>query len=100
MANKQSTVDQLIGFGAGFDWITPLYTFVLDWQRRPTTGYNIPIDGGWSAYAVRDLLKKKGVKLWGLTIVDSVITFRVRQAQARYAQMLMSKAGVPYQGGI
>ena len=93
-------LDKLIRAGAGFDWITPVITFILDYQRRPSVGYNIPVDAGWSAYSVRALLDVHGVKLWGLTIFDNVITFRTRLAQAQYAQYLMEREGIPYDGGI
>ncbi len=93
-------IDKLIGFGAGFDWITPIWTFVLDWQRRPAVGYNIPVGGSWSVYMVRDLLRTKGVQVWGLTIVGGMIIFRVRKAQARWAQHLMTRNGIEWRGGI
>lgn len=90
----------LIRFGAMFDWITPLWTFILDFINRPSVGYNIAVDSGWSAYAIRDLLKGSGVKIWGLTIFGDTITFRTRKAQAAYAQYLMDRVGIYYRGGV
>lgn len=64
--------DKLVETGSVFDWITPLFTLIQDFRNRPSVGYNVPVDGGWSAYAISDLLRAHGIKLWGLTI------FRVR----------------------
>ncbi len=93
-------IDKAIEVGAMFDWITPLWTFVQDWRNRPSCGYSVPVDGGWSISAVRDLLSANGVMTWGWAIVDGVILFRARQAQARYAQYWLEREGVPYWGGV
>jgi hypothetical protein len=97
---EEEMINSLIRFGAMFDWITPLWTFILDFINRPSVGYNIDVNSGWSAYAIRDLLKGSGIKIWGLTIFGSTITFRTRKAQAAYAQYLMDRVGIPYRGGI
>lgn len=93
-------LDKLFSIGASLDWTTPVATFIQDYQNRPSVGYNISVNAGWSAFAVRDLLKTNGVKLWGLTIFGGAITFRTREAQAEFAQYLMDREGIPYQGGI
>ena len=93
-------IDRAIQSGTTFDWITPLWTFVQDWHNRPSCGYSVPVDGGWSLYAVRDLLRARGVKTWGWNIVDGVILFRTRQVQAQYAQYWLDRHAVPYSGGI
>lgn len=93
-------IDNLIGKGTTFDWITPLWTFYQDWRNRPSCGYSVPVDGGWSLYGLQGLLSDKGVKTWGWAIVDGVILFRARVPQAAYAQYWLSKWGVPYGGGV
>lgn len=93
-------IDKAIEAGTMFDWITPLWTFVQDWRNRPSCGYSVPVDGGYSLYVVRDLLRSKGVKTWGWAIVDGAILFRARQAQAEYVQYWLERNGVPYGGGI
>lgn len=100
MAKNDSLLDRLITTGTVFDWITPVATFAQDYYNRPAVGYNVPVACGWSAYAIRNLLTSKGIKLWGLTIYGDLILFRVRKAQARWAQQLMAQAGIPYQGGV
>ncbi len=90
----------LISMGSMFDWITPLWTFVQDWRNRPSCGYSVPVNGGWSLYAVRDILRSRGVKTWGWAIVDGVILFRTRTAQAQYTQYWLERNAVPYWGGV
>jgi hypothetical protein len=93
-------IDKLIAAGSTFDWITPIFTFVQDFRNRPSVGYNVPVDGGWSAYAIADLLRTHGIKVWGLTIFQGTIMFRLRAAQAEYAQYLFAQNGVLYSGGL
>ena len=93
-------LDKFLNFASLFDLITPLATFAQDLQNHPSVGYNISVDAGWSAYAIRDLLQGAGIKLWGLTIFNGLITFRVRRAQARYTQYWLERNGIPYVGGV
>lgn len=92
--------DKLVETGSVFDWITPLFTLIQDFRNRPSVGYNVPVDGGWSAYAISDLLRAHGIKLWGLTIFQGTIMFRLRAAQAEYAQYLLAQNGIFYSGGL
>ncbi len=93
-------IDKALSVGTTFDWITPLWTLIQDWRNRPSVGYSVPVDGGSSLYAIKGALTGKGVKTWGWMIVDGVILFRTRQAQAQYAQYWLERDGVPYSGGI
>ena len=92
--------DKLVETGSVFDWITPLFTLIQDFRNRPSVGYNMPVDGGWSAYAISDLLRAHGIKVWGLTIFQGTIMLRSRAVQAEYAQYLFAQNGVPYSGGL
>ena len=93
-------IDKLVEAGSTFDWITPLFTLIQDFRNRPSVGYNVPVDGGWSAYAISDLLRAHGIKVWGLTIFQGTIMLRLRAAQAEYAQYLFAQNGVLYSGGL
>jgi hypothetical protein len=93
-------IDKLVEAGSTFDWITPIFTLIQDFRNRPSVGYNVPVDGGWSAYAISDLLRAHGIKVWGLTIFQGTIMLRLRAAQAEYAQYLFAHNGVPYSGGL
>ena len=93
-------LDKTLSFGAGFDWITPIWTFIQDYRRRPAVHYDIPADCGWHIHAIRDMLQESGIRLWGLALYQDTFVFSVRQAQARYTQYLLERSGIPYQGGI
>lgn len=93
-------IDKLVEAGSTFDWITPVVTMIQDFRNRPSVGYNVPVDGGWSAYAISDLLRAHGIKVWGLTIFQGTIMLRLRAAQAEYAQYLFAQNGVLYSGGL
>lgn len=93
-------IDNLISAGTVFDWITPVWTFVQDWRNRPSCGYSVPVTGGWSISEVRNLLRSKGVKTWGWAIVDDMILFRTRQAQAQYTRYWLERNAVPFWGGV
>jgi len=93
-------IDKAISTGAMFDWFTPLWTFAQDWRYRPSCGYSVPVDGGYSLYGIKGLLSDKGVLTWGWAIVDGVILFRARVAQAEYAQYWLTRWGVVYSGGV
>jgi hypothetical protein len=92
--------DKLADAGSALDWITPLITLIRDVRNRPSVGYSVPVAGGWSAYAVSDLLKDHGIKHWGLTIFKETIMFRLRVPQAQYAQYLFEQNRIVYYGGV
>lgn len=92
--------DKIASVGAAFDWITPLITVIQDFRNRPSVGYSVPVDAGWSAYMISDLLHDYGVKHWGLHIYDTMIIFRLRVAQAPFAQYLFEQNGIVYYGGV
>lgn len=91
-------IDKMLEAGTMFDWITPLWTFVQDWRNRPSSGFTVATDGGWSANAIQELLTSKGIKTWGWQIIDGVILFRLRAAQADWAVHVMDTNGVPWVG--
>ena len=88
--------DKFLGFGASFDWITPLSAFIQDYRNRPSVGYNVPTACGVSEFYIEQRLKQAGIKVWGLMIVGDTITFRVREAQALYTQYWLQHDGIPY----
>lgn len=91
-------IDKLISAGSTFDWITPLWTFYQDWRNRPSAGFAVDAATAWSAFAVRDLLAEYGIRTWGWRITSGLILFRLRAAQAGYAESVMERAGVPWVG--
>ena len=93
-------LDRLLAFGAVFDWISPLWAYIQDVLNGPSHTFLVPHDAGWSGREIERLLRQHGVHVWGLMIVDGLIMFTVRQAQARWAQYLLQRAGVPIAYGL
>lgn len=93
-------IDKLVRIGASWDWVTPVITLIQDWRNRPSVGFNVSYGCGFSAWEIERLLKSKGIKVWGVMVIDDVITLRVREAQALYTQYWLEQMGLPYQGGI
>ena len=93
-------LDKLLSFGSFFNWLTPLFAFLQDLVNGPSVGYTVPLAAGWSTLSIRRYLRSSGIKVWGVMLFRNKILLRVRKAQARYAQILMERAEIPYAGGI
>jgi hypothetical protein len=93
-------LDKLLEFGTTFDWISPLMAEIQDIANGPSHTFLIPEDCGWSGRAIERVLKDKGIKTWGLMIVDNMILVTVRQAQARWAQYLLDRERIPIAYGL
>ena len=88
-------IDKLIEIGAMGDLITPIASILQDIANGPSCGFGLPRDIGISARDVEKLLKSKGVKVWGLMVVDDMIIFRTRKAQAPWTRYLLERHGIP-----
>jgi len=94
-------VDTGLGIAAGFDWISPMlgfmgdllngggHGFVIDWNSCPMSGYD-----------VRRLLKKRGIKAWGLMTVGDKLLVSVPKHKAAWASHLLESAGVPVENPV
>ena len=92
--------DAILDYGTVFDWISPVIAFIQDLLYGPSAAFLVPEDAGWSGREIQKLLSDHGIKVWGLMIVSNTIMFNVRQAQARWAEYLLLRAGVPFEGGL
>lgn len=93
-------LDGFLKFGAGFDWITPLWAFFQDTRYGQPFQINVPYDIGWSSEALAIELKEKGIRTWGFMVVGDNITFTVRKPQGRYALYWLQRWGVPFQARV
>lgn len=93
-------LDQLLAFGASFDWVTPLVDLYKDLNNGPHHDFYIDRYAGWSAGKIRRLLKRHGVRLWGLSYTEDLIIFRVRETQAQWTQYLLLQENIPILGGL
>lgn len=93
-------LDKLLAFGSSFDWVTPLRDLYKDLNNGPHHDFYISRYSHWSAGKIERLLKGRGVAMWGLSYTDDMITIRVRETQARWAQYLLLEEEVPVIGGL
>jgi len=54
---------------------------------------------GWSGVEIESLLMRHGVRIWGRGFVGEQIYFRVKKRQARWAEYLLLRRGVPVTSG-
>lgn len=89
------SLDKLLTIGSTPDWISPLSAIFEDATNGPAQHFYISREVGYSVKDLTRLLEGFGVHVWGDMIIDDMIVFTVREAQARYAVYLLRRAGVP-----
>ncbi len=92
-------VNPLLEFGTNFDWISPALAAVRDVANGGNYTFFVPEGCGWAARDIRLMLQGHGVRVWGLMTVNRLIMLTVRRAQARWAEYLMLRYGVPLVSG-
>jgi hypothetical protein len=92
--------DRFVEFMTIFDWISPVMAWVQDIFNGPSYTFLVPEDSGWSGREIQGMLKRHGVRVWGLMIVNRTLMLSVRQAQARWAQYLLQRYGVPVENPL
>ena len=94
-------LDKLLEVGSAFDWISPIAGLLGDVVSGPSHTFLIPYDGcPLSGREIQILLKRKGVRTWGVMITGGTLMVSVRLSQARWAQHLLEQAGVPMENPI
>ena len=88
-------LDDLLAAGSIFDWITPLVAFAHDAVNGPQHTLFIDRACGWSARQIEKMLRDHGVRTWGLMIVNDQIMITMRRSQARWADYLVQREGLP-----
>ncbi len=90
-------LDEFLKVASAFDWITPSVAFLQDFLNGPVSDFGIPANAGWSSWDIKRLLKKHGVRVWGLMLNTSgdTLMFTVGKAQAKWAYYLLEREGVP-----
>ena len=94
-------LDSILGIASTFDWISPVAGFMGDLVNGPSHTFLIP----WascplSGREIGQMLRKRGVKYWGMMIVSGTLMVSVRLNQARWAQHLLDQAGVPIENPL
>ena len=85
----------MLEFLANFDWISPLIALVETAIYGHGWTFYLDLDSGWTGAQCEELLKSKGVKVYGRCIANGDAFFQVPKKQAEWAEYLLLKAGVP-----
>lgn len=94
------TLDKFLAFGEKFDWVTPLRDLHKDIFNGPYHDFHIDRYAGWSAGKIRRLLEKHGVRPWGWSYTDELISFRVKESQVQQAQQILLQKNIPILSGL
>ena len=89
--------DSVVRVAAGWDWVSPLITFIQNWQRSPSVGFFLPYMYSLSAWEIARSLKIQGVDVWGVMVIGDEILLRVREAQADHTERCLQSMGLPFQ---
>jgi len=92
-------LDSLLHLMASFDLIGPTLAIVQNIANGPSHTFLIPENCGWSGRQIEHMLRSHGIKTWGLMIIDRKLRITVRLAQARWAQYLLDREGIPVEYG-
>jgi hypothetical protein len=95
-----TVIGRLLAIGSAFDWLSPLLALCLDGLHGPSYTFRIVHKCSWSGHMVASLLQRHGVHTWGLLYVGNTLLLTVRSAQARRAQHLLDRAGVPVENPL
>ena len=88
-------LDKILDEGAGFDWIGPLAHILGNAVRGPSHTFGISYAGcPMTGRDIQLMLKKNGIKSWGLLVVDGTLMISVKKSDAPRAQQLMQAQGV------
>ena len=93
-------IDDLLHLMASFDLISPVLAVIQNVANGPSHTFLIPEDCGWSGRRIEHLLRSHGVKTWGLMIINRMLRITVRRPQARWAQYLLEREGIPIEYGV
>ena len=93
-------IDKLLEIGVNADWISPLLSMIQDVANGPHHDFLVDWNTGWSANEIKRLLKKHGIKSWGVMVRHETIMFTVRKKQAKWAQYILQRNGIPIIGGL
>jgi len=92
-------IEQLFKFAIMFDWVSPILAVVQNVVNGPTHVFAIPKAVGWSGTDLEQLLRRYGISTWGRMIINDCFVFSVRQSQARWAEYVLQRAGLPIMNG-
>lgn len=69
--------------------------FLASLTGQNTWTLMVPQDSGWPGIEIERVLTRHGVRIWGRGFMGDCLYFRVKRRQARWAEYLLWRAGVP-----
>jgi hypothetical protein len=76
-----------------------LLAYPQDWANGRSHTFLVERSCPYSGQEIENLLTTHGIRVWGKMIVFGEIMLTVRRAQAKWAQYLLEREGVPIQHG-
>ena len=80
---------------ANFDWLSPLIALGETAVYGHGWTFYLDLDSRWTGAQCEELLRSKGVKVYGRCIANGDAFFQVPEKQAEWAEYLLLRAGVP-----
>ena len=77
-----------------FDWISPLLAAVQDVAHGGGFTFVIPEGCGQAGRAIARGLNRRGVKTWGLMMINDTFTISVPKEQGKWAERVLILAGL------
>jgi hypothetical protein len=88
-------LDSILSIGRAFDWISPTLRIFMNIAHGPSHTLMIPQSCGRTGAEIARLLRKHGIKTWGHMIVKDTFMISVKRKQARWAEYVLTRAGIP-----
>jgi hypothetical protein len=88
--------DSVLEILSNADLISPTIALFKNARNGPSVQFSVPFDVGWSAVQIEEMLKSKGIIVWGVGVQGDDITFTVRQTQARYTAYWLNRYRLPH----
>jgi hypothetical protein len=88
-------LDRMLSIGRAFDWISPTIGMIMNVARGPSHQIMVPQACGRTGGEITRLLRRHGIATWGHMIVHGTFMIRVKTKQARWAEYVLTRAGIP-----
>ena len=92
--SRQSGIETALRVGKCFDWVSPVLAIANDIRHRGGHTFLLTDGGGLTGRQVIDLLRRRGIKVWGCMVIGETLTLTVRKRDARRASRILTRAGV------
>lgn len=88
-------MDDLVDMIAKLNWFESLDAGVRWLSGTKSWKFAVSRNCGWSGQQIEDMLRQRGVKIWGRGFTHDTLTFRVNIKQANWAEYLLHQNAIP-----